>query len=166
MSGIQKVHYDFPGMLEKLTGRSRSKWKEVDGPESGAGIDYFYRHGNRKAYIHIDQADLNISIGDVDASEADEHYLFNNGSLDESKVSEEIEEFVERKELSQYHVQIDRRISAYSPEHAARKFAAQVDGRGSRDFIIDVFQSDITQGLASDERAGMFDPDSDFELIG
>ena len=61
----QTVTYDFEGMLEKLTGVSG--WEETDGPDSGCGVDYWYRaEGGLSAYANVDQSSVSLSVTDAD----------------------------------------------------------------------------------------------------
>lgn len=54
------VTFDFVGMLEKLTGRQG--WREVRGPDSRCGLDYWYKSGRRVANINVDQTELTITV--------------------------------------------------------------------------------------------------------
>jgi hypothetical protein len=51
-------------ILASVTGSAVSDWEDLDGPDSGVGIDYWYR--NRKtgaeAYANLDQDHLTISV--------------------------------------------------------------------------------------------------------
>lgn len=54
-------------MLEKLceyTNTKKSDWEELDGPESGVGIERWFKHKKtgEEAYLCDDQGDLTISI--------------------------------------------------------------------------------------------------------
>lgn len=56
-------------ILEKLadvTGTLAKDWEDLDGPDSGVGVDYWYRHrtSGAEAYINLDQDHLMISVDD------------------------------------------------------------------------------------------------------
>ena len=59
-SGIVVLTFDFQSFLKRIT--SIGGWKEHEGPDSGVGIDYWYRSGNHEAYINIDQAEMTVSV--------------------------------------------------------------------------------------------------------
>ena len=44
MADVTIVSNDFPGMLAHCAGGNSSDWVEMDGPESGSGLDYWYRN--------------------------------------------------------------------------------------------------------------------------
>jgi hypothetical protein len=51
----------FPPILARLTGIA--SWREVPGPQSGCGLDYWYTSAEgRRAYINIDQDQATVSI--------------------------------------------------------------------------------------------------------
>jgi len=60
--GVFKLAYDFPKLLEKVTGKKN--WKEINGPDSGCGLDYWYKSGKCEAYINLDQGWITVSIDD------------------------------------------------------------------------------------------------------
>ena len=51
---------DIVGMLAHLTGWGG--WSEIQGPDTGVGVDYHYRAGSREAYINIDQDHMTVSV--------------------------------------------------------------------------------------------------------
>jgi hypothetical protein len=64
-SDITVVTYNFEGMLEKLSGVSG--WNEVEGPDSGSGLDYWYvapgEEGlESRAYINVNQTEVLMSV--------------------------------------------------------------------------------------------------------
>lgn len=63
-SGISVVTFDFQGLLAELTTDTRrSAWHEEDGPDSGCGLDYWYRHHRYGlVYINVDQGFVKISV--------------------------------------------------------------------------------------------------------
>lgn len=67
-SGILIVVFDFKGMLAHLSGDTRAKsWREINGPESGCGLDYWYHHRNYgDVYINMDQGEIKISHCNTD----------------------------------------------------------------------------------------------------
>lgn len=57
------VHLDLAGLLAELTETNRSAWEEVEGPDSGCGLDYWYHHPEEgEAHINVDQTLLTIDI--------------------------------------------------------------------------------------------------------
>ena len=55
------VSFDFIELLERITGEKG--WKEVNGPDSRCGLDYWYKRGKgTEAYINIDQDAVTVSI--------------------------------------------------------------------------------------------------------
>jgi hypothetical protein len=57
------VHLDLAGLLAELTGTDPSAWEEVEGPESGCGLDYWYCHAmSGEAYVNVDQTCITVSI--------------------------------------------------------------------------------------------------------
>ena len=61
--GVFKMFFDFPAFLEKLT--ETKGWKEISGPDSGVGLDYWYGNAEgSEAYINIDQGEMSVSIDD------------------------------------------------------------------------------------------------------
>ena len=75
--GVTVVRFDFPAFLKRITGIGG--WKEVNGPDSRAGLDYWYRAGRHEAYINVDQGHLTVSI--------DQEVVF-EGSADEAQCKE------------------------------------------------------------------------------
>jgi hypothetical protein len=59
--GVTVVRFDFPAFLKKVSGVGG--WQEVRGPDSGVGLDYWYRAGRHEAYLNLDQGHLTVSIG-------------------------------------------------------------------------------------------------------
>ncbi len=57
--------YDYQGLLGHLTGTDPQNWKEMDGPDSGSGLDYWYRNEStgEEAYLNLDQTFLEVSVG-------------------------------------------------------------------------------------------------------
>ena len=54
-------------MLQKLaflTHTHEDDWEDLDGPHSGVGVDYWFRHGTTgaEAYANLDQDHLTISV--------------------------------------------------------------------------------------------------------
>jgi len=75
--GVSVVCFDFPRFLKRITGISG--WKEVNGPDSGVGLDYWYRAGGHDAYVNVDQGVMTVSIdkevvfeGDADQAKCEE----------------------------------------------------------------------------------------------
>jgi hypothetical protein len=59
-------------VLASVTHTSADEWESLDGPDSGVGVDYWYRHrgtGN-EAYLNLDQDHLTISLGDQQVYDA------------------------------------------------------------------------------------------------
>lgn len=54
--------FNLPHILEKLTGSN--DWQELQGPNSGCGLDYWFKSGDSEAYINIDQDHCTISVDD------------------------------------------------------------------------------------------------------
>ena len=54
-----------------MTGTRDGEWEDVDGPDSGVGIDYWYVHaaGKLEAYINVDQSRVSISVTEADGGE-------------------------------------------------------------------------------------------------
>ena len=59
-NSIAVVCFDFQAFLKALTGTSG--WKEIQGPDSGVGLDYWYRAGKHEANINLDQGHLTVSV--------------------------------------------------------------------------------------------------------
>jgi hypothetical protein len=53
-------------VLASVTNTSADDWESLDGPDSGVGVDYWYRHSGtgQEAYLNLDQDHLTISVGD------------------------------------------------------------------------------------------------------
>ena len=51
-------------VLTSLTQTSADDWQSLDGPDSGVGVDYWYRHrgSGKEAYLNLDQDHLAISV--------------------------------------------------------------------------------------------------------
>ncbi len=66
--GISVVEFNFQGLLAALTTDTQVRaWHEEDGPDSGCGIDYWYRHWRYGlTYINVDQGMVKISFCDSD----------------------------------------------------------------------------------------------------
>jgi hypothetical protein len=55
-------------VLASVTHTSADDWESLDGPDSGVGVDYWYRHrgSGAEAYLSRDQDHLTISVdGDM-----------------------------------------------------------------------------------------------------
>lgn len=69
---MESVTFDFPAMLEKLTGIAG--WHEEQGPEGDCGLDYWYGaegHDGEgaviyEAYINLDQGALTMNVHVLD----------------------------------------------------------------------------------------------------
>ena len=62
--GVFQEVYSFPLLLEELTGIKKKKWKEMNGPDSGCGLDYWYKSGKKEAYINVDQGYISVTYVD------------------------------------------------------------------------------------------------------
>jgi hypothetical protein len=53
-------------VLASVTHTSADDWESLDGPDSGVGVDYWYRHRGtgKEAYLNLDQHHLTVSVGD------------------------------------------------------------------------------------------------------
>jgi hypothetical protein len=51
-------------VLASVTHTSADDWESLDGPDSGVGVDYWYRHRGtaKEAYLNRDQDHLTISV--------------------------------------------------------------------------------------------------------
>ncbi|MGO8925668.1 MAG: hypothetical protein ACLQU3_02055 [Limisphaerales bacterium] len=51
-------------VLASVTHTSADDWESLDGPDSGVGVDYWYRHrgSGAEAYLNRDQDHLSISV--------------------------------------------------------------------------------------------------------
>jgi hypothetical protein len=59
------VTFDFPKILARLTDTKSTDWKEVGGPETRCGLDYYYRDSRDcDAYINVDQSCVTICVND------------------------------------------------------------------------------------------------------
>jgi hypothetical protein len=60
-------------VLASVTRTSAGDWETLDGPDSGVGVDYWYRHRGtgQEAYLNLDQSHLTISVGDNQVYDAD-----------------------------------------------------------------------------------------------
>lgn len=47
-------------ILYQLTGLRG--WKASQGPDSGCGVDYWYKNGSHEAYINVDQEEMTVSV--------------------------------------------------------------------------------------------------------
>jgi hypothetical protein len=50
--------------LASVTGTVEADWETLSGPDSGVGVDFWYRHTptGREAYLNLDQDHLTISV--------------------------------------------------------------------------------------------------------
>ena len=76
--GIFVIRFDFPAFLKRTTGIGG--WKEVSGPDSRVGLDYWYRVGRHEAYINVDQGHMTVSV--------DEDVVY-EGSADQAQCGED-----------------------------------------------------------------------------
>ena len=53
-------------VLASVTGTVCEDWEDLDGPDSGVGVDYRYRHrgSGAEAYLNLDQDYLTVSVND------------------------------------------------------------------------------------------------------
>jgi hypothetical protein len=53
-------------VLASVTHTPADDWESLDGPDSGVGVDYWYRQRStgKEAYLNLDQDHLTISVGD------------------------------------------------------------------------------------------------------
>jgi hypothetical protein len=60
-------------VLASVTHTSADDWKTLDGPDSGVGVDYWYRHRGtgEEAYLNLDQGHLTIFVAGVGVYDAD-----------------------------------------------------------------------------------------------
>jgi len=66
------VSIDYAGIIAEMTGTDAADWEEVDGPESGVGVDYHYAHAaGATAYIVHDQERISISVTDAYGDEGE-----------------------------------------------------------------------------------------------
>ena len=67
-NGVVVVTFNFPGLLAAITGDTRPKaWHEIEGPDSGVGLDYWYTHYKYgDVYINVDQGMMKVSVCDSD----------------------------------------------------------------------------------------------------
>lgn len=51
-------------ILASVTGSAVEDWEDLDGPDSGVGVDFWYRHRTTEAeaYANLDQDHLTISM--------------------------------------------------------------------------------------------------------
>jgi len=84
--GIQKVSFDLAGFLKSLTGDE--SWAETNGPDSGMGLDYWYRNDDGEvAYINIDQFEMTITKLTYDGDELMDEETIYEGSAEEAQVA-------------------------------------------------------------------------------
>lgn len=52
-------------ILASVTDTVESEWEALAGPDSGVGVDFWYRHApsGKKAYLNLDQDHLTVSVG-------------------------------------------------------------------------------------------------------
>jgi len=49
--------------LCKQTGTTPDEWEAIDGPETGVGVEYWFRHGDgREAYVCDDQGEIRVDV--------------------------------------------------------------------------------------------------------
>lgn len=66
--------------LAEQTGTSTEEWEQIDGPTTGVGIEYWFRHkSGNEAYACDDQGDIRIDLNKKD----DENYLSHDEPLDD-----------------------------------------------------------------------------------
>ena len=60
-------------VLASVTHRSANDWESLDGPDSGVGVDYWYRHRGtgEEAYLNRDQDHLTISVAEQQVYDAE-----------------------------------------------------------------------------------------------
>jgi len=53
-------------VLASVTQTLVDDWEDLGGPDSGVGVDYWYRQRStgKEAYLNLDQDHLTISVGD------------------------------------------------------------------------------------------------------
>jgi len=51
-------------VLASVTHTSADDWESLDGPDSGVGVDFWYRHRGtgKEAYLNLDQDYLTLSV--------------------------------------------------------------------------------------------------------
>lgn len=51
-------------VLASVTNTSAADWEDMAGPDSGVGVDYWYRHrrSGAEAYLNLDQDHLTMSV--------------------------------------------------------------------------------------------------------
>ena len=62
--GVRVFKFDCCSTLATLTDSVPGSWNEIDGPDSGCGLDYWYRQSRtgHEAYLNVDQEHLTVSI--------------------------------------------------------------------------------------------------------
>ena len=56
--------------LTQNTNTDKEDWESIDGPDSGVGVDFYFRHKDgREAYINLDQCYLSGSVMNTDEDE-------------------------------------------------------------------------------------------------
>lgn len=60
---------DLTKLLKRLTGVGG--WKQIDGPDTRCGVDYWFKSGGHEAYINIDQDHMTITADDDVVHEGD-----------------------------------------------------------------------------------------------
>lgn len=75
---------DHAAMLADLTGTEAEGWESAEGPDSGCGESYYYRHDRNALWgrINDDQGSLSITVTDDDEDEVAE------GTLDISELKD------------------------------------------------------------------------------
>lgn len=63
---MPKKWLSIPEQLANVTATSPNDWEDLDGPDSGVGVDYWYRNIRTgvEAYVNLDQDHLMISVND------------------------------------------------------------------------------------------------------
>ena len=58
-------------VLASVTGRGEIDWEVLDGPDSGVGVDFWYRDrgSGSEAYLNLDQVRPTISVDDKKVSD-------------------------------------------------------------------------------------------------
>jgi hypothetical protein len=60
-------------LMADRTGTKREDWEDIDGPDSGVGVDYWHRtkDGQWEAYVNIDQEYVTVEIKSLVNADAD-----------------------------------------------------------------------------------------------
>ena len=64
MAAMHNPFASVPQMLAWVTHTSAGDWEPLDGPDSGVGVDYRYRHGGtaEEAYLNLDQDHRTLAV--------------------------------------------------------------------------------------------------------